>query len=55
MNSKSQIMDSESLSAEKDLRYIFNLLPRKGITVLAGAPGTGKPTFALNIFSGKIF
>ena len=26
MNSKSQIMDSESLSAGKDLRYIFNLL-----------------------------
>ena len=25
MNSKSQIMDSESLSAGKDLRYIFNL------------------------------
>ena len=54
MNSKSQIMDSESLSAEKDLRYIFNLLPRKGITVLAGAPGTGKSTFALNLIESVL-
>ncbi len=54
MNSKSQIMDSESLSAEKDLRYIFNLLPRKGITVLAGAPGTGKSTFALNLIESAL-
>lgn len=54
MNSKSQIMDSESLSAEKDLRYIFNLLPRKGITVLAGASGTGKSTFALNLIESVL-
>ena len=54
MNSKSQIMDSESLYAEKDLRYIFNLLPRKGITVLAGAPGTGKSTFALNLIESAL-
>ena len=47
-------MDSESLSAEKDLRYIFNLLPRKGITVLAGAPGTGKSTFALNLIESVL-
>ena len=47
-------MDSESLSAEKDLRYIFNLLPRKGITVLAGAPGTGKSTFALNLIESAL-
>lgn len=54
MNSKSQIMDSESLSAGKDLRYIFNLLPRKGITVLAGTPGTGKSTFALNLIESVL-
>ena len=54
MNSKSQIMDSESLSAGNDLRYIFNLLPRKGITVLAGAPGTGKSTFALNLIESVL-
>lgn len=47
-------MDSESLSAEKDLRYIFNLLPRKGITVLAGASGTGKSTFALNLIESVL-
>lgn len=47
-------MDSESLSAGNDLRYIFNLLPRKGITVLAGAPGTGKSTFALNLIESVL-
>lgn len=42
------------MSAEKDLRYIFNLLPRKGITVLAGASGTGKSTFALNLIESVL-
>ena len=42
------------MSAGKDLRYIFNLLPRKGITVLAGAPGTGKSTFALNLIESAL-
>lgn len=47
-------MDSGPSSAEKDLRYIFNLLPRKGITVLAGVPGTGKSTFALNLIESAL-
>ena len=47
-------MDSGPSSAEKDLRYIFNLLPRKGITVLAGVPGTGKSTFALNLMESAL-
>ena len=54
MKNKNQIMDSGPSSAEKDLRYIFNLLPRKGITVLAGAPGTGKSTFALNLIESAL-
>ena len=54
MKNKNQIMDSGPSSAEKDLRYIFNLLPRKGITVLAGAPGTGKSTFALNLIESVL-
>lgn len=47
-------MDSGPSSAGKDLRYIFNLLPRKGTTVLAGAPGTGKSTFALKLIESAL-